>query len=127
MMFFHKEGDTKLKILVPDEDGYIYVPVTAGIYKFGSVNIMLPMIASINFNMLRFPSVTVNDNDSAVNFGTYKVKFYRSDGRLKIEHIPDYEITRSVIPTVIGDDIPLTDGKVIFVNRDQNAPRIPRW
>ena len=138
MMFFHKEGDTKLKILVPDEDGYIYVPVTAGIYKFGSVNVMLPMVASINFNILRFPSVTVNDNDLAVNFGTYKVKFYLSaasrlvarfsnyygDGRLEIEHVPDYDITRSIIPTLIGTDIPLTDGKVIFVDRVQNDARI---
>jgi len=138
MMFFHKEGDTKAKILLPDEDGYIYVPVTAGIYKFASVNIMLPSIASINFNMLKFPSVTVNDNDSAANFGTYKVKFYytaasrvvarwggyHGDSRLEIEHVPNYDITRSTISTKIGTAMPMTDGKVIFVERVQNDPRI---
>jgi hypothetical protein len=136
MMFFHKEGDKKAKILLPDEDGYIYVPVTPGMYKFASVHIMKPMIASINFNMLKFPSVTVNDNDSAVNFGTYKVKFYLSGtekvsaafglygGRLEIEHVPDYDITRSIILAKIGTAMPLTDGKVIFVERVQNDPRI---
>jgi hypothetical protein len=136
MMFFNKEGDKKAKILLPDEDGYIYVPVTAGMYKFANVYIMKPMIASINFDMLRFPSVTVNDNDSAVNFGTYKVKYYLSGGekvaaafgayggRLEIEHVPDYDITRSVISIKIGTAMPLTDGKVTFVDRVQNDPQI---
>lgn len=136
-VFFHKEGDKKVQMLVPDEDGFVYVPVTTGRYKFASVRVIQPMIAAFTFNLRRFPSVTVNDNDSAVNFGTFNVKYYLTGAEkaaaffgvggahLEVEHVPNYDVTRAGISTLIGNAIPLTDGKVTFVDRDQNDPRAP--
>jgi hypothetical protein len=132
VMFFNKEGDTKAEALEPDDDGYVYVPVTAGKYNFGSVKVVNLITGTFNFTLPTFPSVTVNDNDSAVNFGTFHVKFYQSGGsktgaslvgigraQIKVEHMPDYDVTRSAIVAKIGAGMPLKDGKVSFFNRAQ--------
>lgn len=130
VMFFNKEGEAKAQALEPDDDGYVYIPVVAGKYNFGSVKVIHPFTGTFNFKLPTFPSVIVNENDSAVNFGTFNLKFNQSAGsktaavlvgvgraHIKVEHMPDYDVTRSAIVNKIGENMPLTNGKVTFFKR----------
>lgn len=134
VMFFNKEGETQAQALEPDDDGYVYISVPAGKYNFGGVKVINLITGTFNFNLPTFPSVTVNDNDSVVNFGTFHVKFYQSSGSkvsavlvgisrgyIKVDHVSDYDVTRSAIVSKLGTDMPLTDGRVSFFTRTQKA------
>lgn len=138
IVYFNKNGDNHAQVLEPDEDGYVYVPVSAGQYNFASVKVSQTFTGTFKFYLPVFPSVTVHDNDSVVNFGTLHIKFTQSAGSktsaalvgvarayVKIEHTPNYDVTRPAIVTKIGTKIgtamPVTDGKVSFLKRAQNA------
>jgi hypothetical protein len=130
IMFYHKQGDKEVQALEPDADGYIYIPVTAGRYYFAGVKVIVKITEVFNFSFSAIPTVVVNDKDSAVNFGTLNVKFTQSAGEkavaflvglsrahIKVEHVPDYDDTRSAILAKMDPSIPLRNGKVMFLKR----------
>jgi hypothetical protein len=109
-MFYNRQEDKEVHALEPDADGYVYIPATAGRYYISGVKVIVKITEVFNFNFSALPTVVVNDNDSAVNFGTLNVKFSQSFGEkavafvvglsrahIKVEHVQDYDNTRSEI------------------------------
>lgn len=128
---FNREGDTQARVLEPDADGYVYVAVVPGRYNFGTVMVHNPFLGNFNFRPDPVPSVTVVDSDSAVNFGTFNVRFYQgagaktaamligvTSGTLKIEWVNDFDTTRAALATRVGRaDMKFGDGRVEFRKR----------
>ena len=136
VMFYQKRGDKEVQALEPDADGYIYIPVTAGRYYFPGVKVIVKINEVFNFNFTAIPTLFVNDNDSAVNFGTIKVKFSQSAGEkvvaflvglshahISLQHVPDYDVTRLEIVGKIGAFMPLKERKVVFIKRPKKAEK----
>jgi hypothetical protein len=129
-VFFNKIGDDKPQALAPDHDGYVYVPVYPGKYNFGCVRVEHFITGSFIFNLLSVPSVTVNDNDAVVNFGTFHVRFQQSTGSkivsalvgggrgyITVDYMPDYDVTSPAIMARIGAVMPFRDENVSFFRR----------
>lgn len=130
VLFFNKEGDSEGRALIPDAEGYVYVPVAAGKYNFGAVN-----VGSFKFVLQTFPSVTVDEADSTVNFGTLNLRFHQSAGSkvamvlvgagrgyLKVDNNADYDVTGPAIASRVGGDRSVTNGTVKFFVR-KNAKK----
>ena len=137
VMFYHKHGHKEVQALEPDVDGYIYIPVTAGRYYFPGVKVIVKINEVFNFNFTAIPALFVNDNDSAVNFGTVKVKFSQNAGEkavaflaglsrahISVEHVADYDVTRLGIVEKIGASMPPSDRKVVFIKRPKKIEKM---
>jgi hypothetical protein len=136
VMFFNKQGDKEVQALEPDADGYIYIPVTAGRYYFAGVKVIVKINEVFNFSFSAIPTVFVNDNDAAVNFGTINVKFSQSAGEkvvgklvgiarahISVQHVPDYDVTQQEIVGKIGASIPVSERKVVFLRRAKKTEK----
>lgn len=123
--FFNENGDKEGQALIPDEQGFVYVPVVPGKYNFAFVK-----VGSFNFNLPTFPSVTVGEEDSVVNFGTLNYRFHQSAGSkvamvlvgagrgyLKVDHTADHDVIAPEIAARVGAERPVTNGTVKFLVR----------
>jgi hypothetical protein len=131
-IYFNKQGDTKAKIFNPDEEGYVYVALSEGQYNFATIA-KGGTAGNFQFRLDSFPVVFVQPDDSTVNFGTIEVRFYQSigskvaivvgaigRGHIRVNHIPNYDVTRSEIDSrvgKVGGAGPTRDGKVEFLKR----------
>jgi hypothetical protein len=130
LIYFNKEGDLQAKLFSPDDAGYVYIPVTAGYYYFGTF-VKGGKDESFIFNPVPVPVVLVPAEDSVVNFGTLEARFYQSpeskgstaqSGRKhaqwRINHIDNYDVTRSEIASRVGKIASsISNGTVQFLPR----------
>lgn len=136
VMLFNKQGDKEVQALELDANGYIYVLGTAGRYYFVGVKVIVNINEVFKFSFSTIPTLFVNDNDSAVNFGTIKVRFSQSVGEkvvahlvglsrahISVEHVPDYDVTQLEIMAKIGASMPLRERKVMFVKRPKKTEK----
>lgn len=102
------EGDGS--ILEPDPEGYIYIAADPGIYSWYQFMRVSTFTGDSNFFASLSPQVTVNHDDSVVNFGTVELRFSqttestvrtiftgRGQATLKINLVDDFETTRPAI------------------------------
>lgn len=114
-IFFNKEGEPQAKLFSPDDAGYVYIAVTEGYYYFATFGKEGKDGKGLMFDLDPFPVVSVRSEDSVLNFGTIEVRFYQSTGskgstaqsgaerpQLRINHIANYNVTRSEIASRIG-------------------------
>jgi hypothetical protein len=130
-VFFYKEGDQESKLFRPDDAGYVYIAVTEGYYDFPTFAKEKKDGRFLVFDLESFPVVLVRSQDSVVNFGTLEVRFYqspRSKGstakgggerpQLRINHIENYDVTRSEIASRVGKSGgSISNGSVRFLQR----------
>lgn len=116
LIYFNRERETQAKLFNPDDAGYVYVAATEGVYYFARF-VKGGKDQSFIFNPDQFPVVLVRTEDSVVNFGTLEVRFYR-DGSFRINHIANYDATRSEIASRLGKMAgSINDGAVQFWER----------
>ena len=116
LIYFNKEGESEAKLFNPDDAGYVYIAATEGVYYFGRF-VKGGKDQSFIFNPDPFPVVLVRTEDSVVNFGTLEVRFYQ-DGSSRINHIANYDATRSEIASRLGKIAgSINDGAVQFLPR----------
>lgn len=129
-IFFNREGDLQSKPFGPDDAGYVYVAVPEGYYNIATFAKGTKEGKGLMFDLDPFPVVLVRSEDSIVNFGTLEVRFYPSPepkGRtaqgsgggpqLRINHLANYDVTRSEIASRIGKSGTISDGAVQFLAR----------
>jgi len=130
-IFFNREGNLESKLFRPDDAGYVYVAVTEGYYNIATFAKGAMGEMGLIFDLDPFPVVLVRPEDSVVNFGTLEVRFYQSPGskgstaqsggerpQLRINHIVNYDVTRSEIASRIGKIAgSISDGPVRFLER----------
>jgi hypothetical protein len=115
LIFFNREGDLQSKPFGPDDAGYVYIAVTEGYYNIATFAKGSKDGKGLIFDLDPFPVVLVRSEDSVVNFGTLEVRFYQSPGskgstaksgaeqpQLRVNHIPNYNVTRSEIASRVG-------------------------
>ncbi|MGQ9647289.1 MAG: hypothetical protein ACUVWO_12225 [Thermodesulfobacteriota bacterium] len=130
-IFFNREGELESKLLKPDDAGYIYIAVTEGYYNIATFAKGIKEGKGLVFDLDPFPVVLVRSEDSVVNFGTLEVRFYdrpvpkgastpgaADRPQLRINHIANYDITRSEIASRVGKFAgAISDGSVEFMKR----------
>ena len=130
-IFFNREGDLESKVLSPDDAGYVYIAVTEGYYNIATFGKRTKDGKGLIFDLDSFPVVLVRSEDFVVNFGTLEVRFYErpvSKGsaaqgggdrpQLRINHIANYDITRSEIASRVGKfGGAMSNGSVQFLQR----------
>jgi hypothetical protein len=115
LIFFNRDGDPTSKLFSPDDAGYVYIAVTEGYYDMATFAKGTKDGKGIMVNLDPIPVVLVRSEDSVVNFGTFEIRFYQSPGlkgstaqsegersQLRIDHIPNYDVTRSEIASRVG-------------------------
>jgi hypothetical protein len=130
-IFFNREGDLESKVLSPDDAGYVYIAVTEGYYNIATFAKGIKDGKGLIFDLDPFPVVLVRSEDSVVNFGTLEVRFYdrpvstgsaaqggRDRPQLRINHIANYDVTRSEIASRVGKfGGAMSNGSVQFLQR----------
>ena len=125
LIFFNRDGDLR-KLFSPDDAGYVYIAVTEGYYDMATFAKGTKDGKGIMVNLDPIPVVLVRSEDSVVNFGTFEVRFYQSPGlkgstaqsggerpQLRVNHIPNYDVTRSEIASRVGKLAgPISDGSI---------------
>lgn len=114
-IFFNKEGEQQARPFSPDDAGYVYVAVTEGYYYFATIGKEGKDKKGLMFDLDPFPVVPVRADDAVVNFGTLEIRYYDRPGpkgsttqgagdrpQLRINHIANYNVTRSEIASRIG-------------------------
>jgi hypothetical protein len=114
LIFFNRDGDLR-KLFSPDDAGYVYIAVTEGFYNIATFAKGTKDEKGVIIDLDPIPVVLVRSEDSVVNFGTFEVRFYQSPGlkgstaqsggerpQLRINHIPNYDVTRSEIASRVG-------------------------
>ena len=114
LIFFNRDGDLR-KLFSPDDAGYVYIAVTEGFYNIATFAKGTTDEKGVIIDLDPIPVVLVRSEDSVVNFGTFEVRFYQSPGpkgstaqsggerpQLRINHIPNYDVTRSEIASRVG-------------------------
>jgi hypothetical protein len=131
LIFFNREGDPQSSLFGPDDAGYVFIAVTEGYYNIATFAKGAKDGKGFIFDLDSFPVVLVRSQDSIVNFGTLEVRFYQSLGpkgsaaqsggerpQLRINHIDNYEVTRSEIASRVGKLAgSISDGRVEFLQR----------
>jgi hypothetical protein len=131
LIFFNREGDLQSKPFSPDDAGYVYIAVTEGYYNIATFAKGSKDGKGLIFDLDPFPVVLVRSEDSVVNFGTLEVRFYQSPGskgstaksgaaqpQLRVNHIPNYNVTRSEIASRVGKfSGSISDASVGFLQR----------
>ena len=131
LIFFNREGDLQSKPFGPDDAGYVYVAVKEGYYNMATFAKGTTDGKGLIFDLDPFPVVLVRSEDSVVNFGTLEVRFYQGPGpkgstaqsggeglQLSIEHISNYDVTRSEIVSRLGTLTgPISNGSVGSLQR----------
>jgi hypothetical protein len=131
LIFFNKDGDLESKLFSPDDAGYVYVAVPEGYYNIATFAKGTKDGRGIMIDLDPFPVVLVRSEDSVVNFGTFEVHFYQNLGvkgstaqsgggrpQLRIDHIPNYDVTRSEIASRVGKlGGPISEGSVRSMQR----------
>jgi hypothetical protein len=129
-IFFNREGDLQSRPLGPDDGGYVYVAVPEGYYNMATFAKGTKDGKGLMFDLDPFPVVSVRAEDSIVNFGTLEVRFYQNPGtagataqsggggpQLRINHLANYDVTRSEIASRIGKLGTISDGRIEFLQR----------
>jgi hypothetical protein len=128
LIYFNREGDSQAKLFTPDDAGYVYIAVTEGYYVFGRF-VKGGKNKSFIFDPDLFPVLLVRPEDSVVNFGTLEVRFYLQpgtkgstsqsrgeEGSFRINHIANYDATRSEIASRLGKIAgSMNDGAIQFL------------
>ena len=131
LIFFNREGDVESKLFGPDDAGYVYIAVTEGYYYIATLAKGTKDGKATIIYLDPFPVVLVRSEDSVVNFGTFEVRSYQSPGlkgstaqsggeglQLSIEHISNYDVTRSEIVSRLGKLAgPISNGSVGSLQR----------
>jgi hypothetical protein len=131
LIYFNKEGEPEAKLFRPDDAGYVYIAVTEGYYNIATFVKGTKDKKGFVFDLDLFPVILVRSEDSAVNFGTFEVRFnqdtaskpstpQKDAGRpqLRVNHIPNYDVTRSEIASRLGKMAgSINDGAVQFLPR----------
>ena len=129
LIFFNREGDLQSKPFGPDDAGYVYVAVKEGYYNMATFAKGIKNGKGLIFDLDSFPVILVRSEDSVVNFGTLEVRFYQSPGtgstaqnvgggaQLRVNHLVNYDVTRSEIASRVGKLGAISDGKVQFLER----------
>jgi hypothetical protein len=131
LIYFNREGEPQAKLFSPDDAGYVYIAVTEGYYNIATFAKGIKDGKGLIFDLDPFPVVLVRSEDSAVNFGTFEVRFYLSPGskgsttqsggerpQMRITHIDNYDVTRSEITSRVGKITgSINNGAVQFLPR----------
>ena len=112
-VWINKQGDDKAKVLKPNEQGYVYIPVDAGQYNMA--NYTVAAVGNFLFKLPKFPCIQVYGSDSAVNFGTIEIRFHQGTGSkvanlffgggrgyIKVNHLREYDGVQSILETKVG-------------------------
>jgi len=130
-IFFNREGELESKLFRPDDAGYVYIAVIEGYYNIATFAKGIKDGKGLVFDLDPFPVILVRSEDSVVNFGTLEARFNQSPGpkgstaqsggerpQLRINHIPNYDVTRSEIASRVGKLAgSISDGRVEFLQR----------
>jgi hypothetical protein len=131
LIYFNKEGEPEAKLFRPDDAGYVYIAVTEGYYNIATFAKGTKDGKGLIFELDPFPVILVRAEDSAVNFGTFEVRFSQSTpskasppqreaggAQLRVNHVTNYDVTRSEIASRLGKiSGSINDGGVQFLPR----------
>jgi hypothetical protein len=130
-IFFNREGEQESKLFSPDDAGYVYIAVIEGYYNIATFAKGIKDGKGLIFDLDPFPVVLVRSEDSAVNFGTFEVRFYlnpapkgstpqsgREGAQFRIDYRDNYDATRSEIASRVGKITgSINNGAVQFLPR----------
>jgi len=127
---FYQQGENKeIKKFSPDEQGYVYVAVTEGLYVICDI-FYIPFGGGLQFVLDPMPAIYVNANDTVVNFGTIEIRYYQTTGgriiytfgfpsrvQYGIRYIRDWYITKPEIVSRAGFAGPVRDVEIYQLPR----------